>query len=163
MGNYSWIDILRYEARKHRMCAENRLALAADGITKEQAIELYKKTIDWALEENYPALDVLRREFSDFEHLGIYVDKHFGGDMLLQQVVVLHHCSGTINVDLDVKNAVIPMIYVANGCDITIKRPADRVFGLPIRVPIYIFGDDSSVKAVDGENVHFLINHFDTK
>lgn len=162
MGEYTWIDVLRHEARKHRMCAENRNALANPSITKEEAIRLYKRTIDWALEEDYPTLDFLRKEFSGFEHLGIYLDRNFGGDLLNDtEVYILHHCSGTILVDLNIKKRIIPMIYLANGCDITIRRAEGESVNT-LRVPVYVFGDNK-VNAVSGEDVTFLINRFDLK
>lgn len=142
------------------MCNENLIALRAC-TSMESAIDLYKKTIDWALEENYPSLSVLRRSFSNCEDYGIFVDKHFNGELLMdQQVYVLHHCSGVINVGLNLEKKIIPMIYLANDCDITIKRKVDSAF--LIHVPIYSFGDNI-VRAENADNVEFRIYDFETK
>lgn len=153
-------EFLLRQGRLHRMCNENLIALKACS-SKKDAIELYKKTIDWALEENYPPLSVLRRSFSNCEEYGLYVDKEFRGEKLMdQQVYVLHHCSGTINVELNIEKKIIPMIYLANDCDITIKRPESSAFS--IRVPIYSFGENI-IRAKNTDNVEFRIYNFETK
>ena len=61
-----WQKQLRREASLHHMCEENRSAL--DSVeSKIDAINLYKRTIDWALEEGYPCIQTLRRDFADCE------------------------------------------------------------------------------------------------
>lgn len=133
-----WKRQLRREASAHHMCAENRDAL--EGVeSKEQAIELYKKTIDWALEEGYPSIETLRRDFSDCEDYGIFIDRRFNGEILNQhQVYVFHNCSGTIRTGLNLGKRIIPMLYFANGCDMDIKGIRNTV--MQVRVPLYVFG-----------------------
>lgn len=151
-----WKEILLRQARLHRMCLENRDALAKLCSTKEQAIELYKKTINWALEEEYPPLDILRSEFSNYEKEGLFVDKHFDGELLYDHLCyVFHHCTGTIYVDINYGEKLIPMLYFANDCDITVLRKSD---GYPIRVPIYTFGHNR-VNAVSTDSIIF--KHYD--
>jgi len=135
-----WKKQLRREASAHHMCAENRSALEAVE-TKEQAVEIYKKTIDWALEEGYPDLDTIRKNFSDCEDLGIFVDKHFHGEMLTRcQIYVFHNCTGTIRTGLNLNKRIIPMLYFANGCDMDVRGiEGSRI---PVRVPLYIFGNN---------------------
>ena len=146
-----WKRQLRREASVHHMCAENRSALeGAD--TMSSAIELYKKTIDWALEEGYPNLGTLRRYFSDCGEFGIYVDKEFHGEVLTQhQVYVFHNCTGTIRTGLNISQKIIPMLYFANGCDMIVR-------GIPgsetqARVPLYVFGEN----CVSGEQSDDII------
>lgn len=123
------------------MCQENRFALE-DTDDKVSAIGLYKKTIDWALENGYPDLDTIREHFSDCEPCGIFVDRHFDGDLLNdQQVYVFHHCSGTIRTGLNVKKKLIPMLYFANGCDMTVEGESP----IHVRVPLYVFGENRVV------------------
>ena len=55
----TWKPYLQRQARLHKMCADNRAYLSACE-TKSDAIRLYKQTIDWALEENYPDFDFLK-------------------------------------------------------------------------------------------------------
>lgn len=135
-----WKRQLRREASAHHMCAENRVALEGVDTTKE-AIDLYKKTIDWALEEGYPNMVTLRRYFSNCEDFGIYVDKEFHGEVLTKhQVYVFHNCSGTIRTGLNLDQRIIPMLYFANGCDMNVR-------GIPgantqARVPLYVFGEN---------------------
>jgi len=135
-----WKRQLRREASVHHMCGENRTAL--EGVdTLNEAISLYKKTIDWALEEGYPNMGTLRRYFSHCDEFGVYIDKEFHGEVLTQQqVYVFHNCTGTIRTGLNVGKAIIPMLYFANGCDMNVR-------GIPgsntqARVPLYVFGDN---------------------
>lgn len=143
----NWKPHLQRLAREHRMCADNRAYLSACE-TKEDAIRLYKQTIDWALEEGYPDLDFLRKEFSDQQSQGIYIDHHFEGDILNeQQVYVFHHCTGTIRVGLNLAKKIIPMCYFANNCDMTILG-VEEDKDYPDRVPLYIFGENK----IDAKN-----------
>lgn len=120
------------------MCAENRSALE-NVDTMDGAISLYKKTIDWALEEGYPNMTTLRRFFSHCEDFGIYVDKDFHGEVLnQQQVYIFHNCTGTIRTGLNIGERIIPMLYFANGCDMNVRGIPGS--GSQARVPLYVFG-----------------------
>lgn len=136
-----WKTYLREQAVKHRMCDDNRAYLSACE-TKEDAIRLYKQTIDWALEQEYPDLDFLRKEFANQEKDGLFIDHHFENDVLNEhQVYVFHNCTGTIRVGLNLAKKIIPMCYFANNCDMTILGiEGERDF--PDRVPLYIFGEN---------------------
>ena len=152
--------MLRREASLHNMCEENRHALELVE-SKESAIELYKKTIDWALEEGYPSLAVLRKGFSDCERFGIFVDKTFNGEILDDnQVYVFHNCKGVIRTGLNVSRALIPMMYFANGCDMTVKSSGET--NSQVRVPLYIFGGNIVTGEVSDE-IECKIYKFDTK
>lgn len=155
-----WKKYLVREASSHRMCLENRRALeVAD--SKEAVIKLYKKTVDWALEENYPDIGALRKYFSDCQEFGVFIDREFHGEILNnQQVYVFHNCSGTIRTGLNLDLKIIPMLYFANGCDITVKASDER--GLSTRVPLYVFGDNR-VMAETSDNVVCRIYNFDVK
>lgn len=135
-----WKRQLRREASVHHMCAENRTAL--EGVdTMDEAVSLYKKTIDWALEEGYPNLLTLRKYFSHCEDFGIYVDKDFHGEVLnAHKVYVFHNCSGTIRTGLNVGERIIPMMYFANGCDMNVRGIPGSA--MQPRVPLYVFGDN---------------------
>ena len=139
-----WKDILLARAKSQGMCRENFLALERCG-SKESAIVLYKRTIDWALEESYPGLDVIRQHFSDSEDCGIYVDKDFGEPKEIgDKVAVFHHCNGVIRAGLDVKRAIIPMLYLADGSHLTVEGN-----GYDVIVPVYLC-EGCSVNAKDG-------------
>lgn len=134
----SWKTLLRREASAHRMCAEYRVALDAVE-TKSEAIALYKKCIDWALEEGYPALPLIRSLFRDCEKEGIFIDKEFHGEVLdSQQVYVFHNCTGVIRTGLNVKAQIIPMLYFANGCNMSVRSAGAS--HRATRVPLYVFG-----------------------
>lgn len=143
----NWKKYLQEQARLNKMCADNRAYLNACE-NKEDAIRIYKQTIDWALERNYPNMDFLRAEFLGYEKDGIYIDKHFDGETLNEhQVYVFHNCTGTIRVGLNLAKKIIPMCYFANGCKMQILgTDGDRI--LPDRVPLYIFGDND----IDAKN-----------
>jgi hypothetical protein len=142
------------EARLHNACAE--------GIEKirnlpdiERAIMYYVQIIDWSLERNYPSLTFLRENFDKEElaSFGIFIDKHFHGELLNDlQAYVFHNCTGHINVALNTEKAIIPMLYFANGCNM--KIGCEEEYFKPIRVPIYIFGDNS-ISAISDENIEF--------
>jgi hypothetical protein len=150
----NWKEHLLNQAKRYKMCKENFAALSACE-SKDEAVRLYIKTIDWALENNYPALRVLEAEFAEQEHNGIFVGKTFHGEEFSHlQTYVFHNCKGRINVAMDYENAIIPMFYFANGCDISITCEQDNIY--PIKVPIYIFGDDNIVSAKNDDNAVFL-------
>lgn len=145
-----WQRKLRSEASAHHMCEENRVALGSVE-TKHDAIALYKRTIDWALEEGYPDLATIRQYFSDCECEGIFVDKEFNGDLLLDQpVYVFHNCRGSIRVGLNIEKRIIPMLYFANGCDMEVKGIEGA--GGASRVPLYVFGSNR-ITAEQSEDV----------
>ena len=149
-------------AREHKMCAENRAYLNACE-DKSDAIRLYKQTIDWALEEGYPDLDFLRKEFSNSQGEGIFVDQHFEGQPLAEhQVYVFHHCTGTIRVGLNLAKKIIPMCYFANNCDMTILGFETSDGFVPDRVPLYIFGENTIV-AHNTPTTEFRIYRHNTK
>lgn len=157
----NWKPYLQHLAREHRMCADNRAYLSACE-TKEDAIRLYKQTIDWALEEGYPDLDFLRKEFADQQSQGLYVDHYFDGEILNEhQVYVFHNCSGTIRVGLNLSKKIIPMLYFANNCDMTILGiEGERIF--PDRVPLYIFGKNK-INASNSDTIEIRIYQHATK
>jgi hypothetical protein len=143
------------------MCDDNRAYLSACE-TKADAIRLYKQTIDWALEEEYPNLAFLKQEFSDQQSEGFFVGCHFDGDTLNEhQVYVFHNCTGTIRVGLNLAKKIIPMCYFANNCDMTILGvEGERI--LPDKVPLYIFGENQ-INAKNDDIVHFRIYKAKTK
>lgn len=134
-----WKSYLQRLARIKGMCDDNRAYLSACE-TKTDAIRLYKQTIDWALEENYPDFEFIKKEFSNSEQDGIFVNKTFNGEILNEhQVYVFHNCNGTIRVGINREKKIIPMLYFANGCKMVVDGIEDSRI-LADRVPLYIFG-----------------------
>lgn len=155
-----WKKQLRREASAHGMCAEYRDALGRVE-TKHDAIVLYKRCANWALEEGYPSVEMLRHDFKDCEIDGIFVDKEFHGEVLNDQnVYVFHNCKGTIRVGLNREKRIIPMLYFANGCDMEVQGIDN--FLLPVYVPLYIFGQNRVV-AEQSERLICKTNMFDVK
>lgn len=133
----SWKEYLLRQARLESMCTENIDALRVCE-TKADAVALYKKTIDWALEKNYPPVNFIRSEFGDCEDLGIFIDKTFYGEILNEhQCYVFHNCRGHVSVDINLEKKIIPMLYFANGCNISVSCASQ------IKVPLYIFGENN--------------------
>lgn len=156
-----WKTQVRREASSHHMCEENRRALS--GIdSKPEAVALYLKTLDWALEEGYPSLPTLREHFSDCEDYGIFVGKKFSGEVLDDKTVyVFHNCTGYIKVGLNVEKKIIPILYFANDCDMTIRSSGNSSI-LPPRIPVYVFGNNViSVEHTD--EIECKIYKFDVK
>lgn len=149
-----WKKRIEKEAQSNGICAEYA-ALIDRASSKESLIDLYKRGIDWCLENDCPSLQSLRQEASGFERLGIFIDHHFDGELLNdQQVYVFHNCTGTIRVGLNVERKIIPMLYFANGCEMTTLHGGTK--GLAVRVPIYIFGDNR-ITSESSEDVVFKI------
>lgn len=157
----TWKDSLLRYGKLNSMCAENIEALK-ECETKSDAIQLYKKTIDWALERNYPSLEILRSEFADCQCDGLFIDYTFNGETLNEhQVYVFHNCKGTIKVGLNADKAIIPMLYLANNCEMTIEGiNAMRV--MPDIIPCYVFGDNS-IAAENDINAIFRIHREEVK
>lgn len=157
----TWKTYLQRLAREHRMCADNRAYLNACE-TKDDAIRIYKQTIDWALEEQYPDLDFLRKEFSGCQNQGLYIDYHFEGEILNEhQVYVFHNCTGHIRVGLNIAKKIIPMCYFANNCNMTILG-IENDFGTLDRVPIYIFGENN-IHATASKSCEMKVYRHDVK
>ncbi len=139
------------DGRRHGICTDGtRCIMSGD---KDVMVDYYIRMIDWSLENGYPDLGTIRDEFSGFEGKGIYVGKTFSGEVFDKlQTYVFHNCSGIIRVAMDYKNAVIPMLYFANGCNIRVE--CEQKNSPAIKVPVYVFGDND-VSAADNDNVRF--------
>lgn len=139
------------EGRRHGICTEGMRCIVSED--KDAMVDYYIRIIDWSLENGYPDLNTLRAEFSGFEEKGIYIGKTFAGEVFDKlQAYVYHDCKGTIKVAMDYKNAVIPMLYFANRCDILVECEQKNIPA--IKIPIYVFGDND-IRAVNGDNVRF--------
>lgn len=146
----SWKEYLLRQARIYSMCEENIEGLKACQ-TKAAAVSLYKKTIDWALEKDFPSLDFIRKEFAECRDLGIFVDTEFRGELLNEhQCYVFHNCHGHLTVDLNVEKRIIPMLYFANGCNLRITR-AETLQSSHIKVPLYIYGENTVIAEDTGD------------
>ena len=157
----TWKTYLQRLAREHHMCADNRAYLNACE-TKEDALRIYKQTIDWALEEQYPDLDFLRKEFSGCQNQGLYIDHHFNGEILNEhQVYVFHNCTGHIRVGLNIAKKIIPMCYFANNCDMTILG-IENDFDICDRIPLYIFGKNN-INAINSKSCEMKVYRHDVK
>lgn len=120
--------------------------------TKEDLIAYYKRGYQWCLEHGVPDIDVIKREFPEYDDGNIFVGKRFNGETIKVQTAILHNCTGMLNVEMDYEDAVIPMLYFANGCDIQVVcRQKNEP---PIKVPLYIFGENS-IDAKDTEDIIF--------
>lgn len=133
-----WKNKALADITSHRVCDEYS-ALTSRAKSKVDALALYKRGIDWCLENNSPSLDLLRQYRQDCAFNGIFLDRHFDGELMIDQTVyVFHNCSGTIRVGLNVAKRIIPMLYFANGCDMVIEGSSPSL----ARVPLYVFGDN---------------------
>lgn len=156
----NWKRKLRREASAHGMCAEYREELGSVE-TKHDAIVLYKRCIDWALEEGLPTIETLRHDFNDCEVEGVFVDKEFHGEVLNDsKVYIFHNCKGRVMVGLNREKRIIPMLYFANGCDMEITGMNNCL--VPVYVPLYVFGDNR-IMAEQSEGLICKTYKFDVK
>lgn len=149
-------EILINIARAKGICTEgyNTMLNAAN---KNELISYYVENPDWCLERNFPTLAMLREHFPDVEDMGVFVDHTFHGELLNDlQTYIFHNCKGTIKVGLNVDKAIIPMLYLANGCRLRIIGTGDVVPKKQSEVPIYVFGQND-YSAKDNKFVEFTI------
>lgn len=122
-------------ARRHGICAAGYGQMR--NYDRDKLIDYYVQNPDWCMERGFPSLEVLRREFGDIEAKGVYVGKRFDGEVFSgKQVYIFHACTGTIRVAMDYDRAIIPMLYFANGCNMTVS--CEQANEPPIRVPLYV-------------------------
>lgn len=129
-------------------------------VTKDDIIEVYKRNYQWCLENDFPDIDLIRREFSGYEKENIFVGRHFNGETVKAQTVIFHDCTGVVNVEMDYEEKIIPMLYFANGCRMNVVCRQENVF--PIRVPLYIFGENHII-ATDTEDVEYRKYFYDNE
>lgn len=137
-------DLLRKklldEGNTHGICNEGVEYI--NTLKIDELIGYYLTMIDWCAENNYPSYPVITTYFANCEDNGIFVGKHFNGETLRdKQTYVFHRCTGHINVEMNYDKAIIPMLYFANGCNMTITCKQQNT--PPIRVPLYTFGDNN--------------------
>lgn len=151
-----WKNIAHEDIVSHGVCGEYSELLNRAG-TASAALALYKRGIDWCLERNSPSINLLRQYKQECEQNSVFIDRTFHGEILTgEQVYVFHNCRGTIRVGLNMEKHIIPMLYFANGCAMSVKS-ADSS-GLSIRVPLYVFGPNSINAEVSEDIVCVFIN-----
>lgn len=144
-------ETLMDDARRGGICAEGYGLMR--GYDREGLIDYYLANPDWAIERGIPNLELLRREFSDIEDKGVFVGKIFDGEVFDKlQAYIFHDCKGTIKVAMDYDNAVIPMLYFANGCNIRVE--CEQKNKPEIVVPLYI-AEDCEVTDAMTDNCFF--------
>lgn len=145
---------LMQNARKNGICSDGYKRIANSNI--DELIAFYLESPDWCLERNFPSLKVLRDHFRDITEMGVFVDRTFHGEILNDlQTYIFHHCKGTIRVGLNVEKAIIPMLYLANGCRLRFLGAGEKVEpqNRPV-VPVYVFGKND-LSAKDNRYVTF--------
>lgn len=132
--------------RENLMTSARSVGICKDGYSqmrgydRDGLVSYYVENPDWCIERGFPSLETLRREFSDIEDKGVFVGKTFDGEVFEKlQAYIFHDCKGTIKVAMDYDNAVIPMLYFANGCKIRVKCEQDNK--PVIIVPLYVSED----------------------
>ena len=145
-------EVLMREARRGGICAEGYSQMR--GYDREGLIDYYIQNPDWAIERGFPSLEMLRREFSDIEDKGVFVGRTFNGEIFAKlQTYIFHDCKGTIKVAMDYENAVIPMLYFANGCNIRVE--CEQRNDPAINVPLYI-AEDCKVSPGKSDGCDFM-------
>lgn len=153
-------DSLLNTAHAKGICSEGyKQMLESAGV--DAMVDYYVANPDWCLERSFPDLQTLTEKFSDCEDKGVFVNKTFNGELLNDlQTYIFHNCKGTIKVGLNVDKAIIPMLYLANGCRLRILGVGDTVPKVPSEVPVYVFGkNDVSAR----NNKYVLFRMFPNK
>lgn len=137
-------ETLMDDARRGGICADGYSQMRS--YDRDGLIGYYVQNPDWAIERGFPSLELLRREFSDIEDKGVFIGRTFDGETFdTLQTYIFHDCKGTIRVAMDYDNAVIPMLYFANGCKIRVE--CEQKNDPAINVPLYIAEDCKIVGA----------------
>lgn len=147
-------ELLLKTGKEHNICKDGFKNVAT--LNKFQLVEYYKTIPDWCLERNYPNLYTLEKYFSKMNKQGLFVSCNFKGRTIKTPINIFHNCKGTIQVAMDYDKAIIPMLYFANNCDIRICCNQQENKGMPISIPIYIFGDNN-IEAEDNEFAKYTI------
>lgn len=144
-------ELLMNDARRGGICVDGYELMRVYG--RDKLIGLYIENPDWCMERSFPSLELLRREFSDIENKGVFVGRTFNGEVFDKlQTYIFHDCKGTIRVAMDYENAVIPMLYFANGCNIRVE--CEQKNDPAINVPLYI-AEDCKVTGAKTDNCNF--------
>lgn len=144
-------ETLMEDARRGGICAEGYGLMR--GYDREGLIDYYVQNPDWCMERGFPSLELMHREFSDIEGKGVFIGKTFDGEVFDKlQTYIFHDCKGTIRVAMDYDNAVIPMLYFANGCNIRVE--CEQKNDPAINVPLYI-AEDCKVVGAKTDNCNF--------
>ena len=141
-----WKNKAMSDILAHKVCSEYE-GLLSRAESKVSALSLYKRGIDWCLENNSPDINLLREYKADCEANGIFIDKHFDGELLNDSIVyVFHNCTGTVRTGLNLEKRIIPMMYFANGCKMTVVGESPMF----VRIPFYVFGSNEVVADPSG-------------
>ena len=144
-------ETLMEDARRGGICAEGYGQMR--GYDRDGLIGYYLECPDWCIERGFPSLRLLRREFSDIEDRGVFIGRTFNGEVFDKlQTYIFHNCKGIIRVAMDYGNAVIPMLYFANGCNIRVE--CEQKNDPAINVPLYI-AEDCKVVGAKTDNCVF--------
>lgn len=127
-------------ARDKGICAEGYSQMRLRDIGA--LIDYYIANPDWCMERGFPDLATLKEDFADCADKGVFVSRTFNGEVLNErQAYIFHNCRGTIRTGLNVRSAIIPMLYFGNGCRMRIVGTGERsqMRHRPV-VPLYLFG-----------------------
>lgn len=146
---------------KHKLMSDaKRKGICIDGFKDmdsksiPELIDYYMAHPDWCMKHDFPDLQTLSESFGDIEERGVYVGKSFNGETFAKrQAYVFHNCEGIIRVAMDYDNAIIPMLYFANGCRMNVECEQSNYPA--IIVPVYVYGDCDVEAHTDG-NVRFI-------
>lgn len=148
-------ELLMEEARRKGICLEGYDRMRSSDLGG--LIGYYLQVPDWGLGLDFPSLETLRREFSDIEDRGVFVDRVFDGELLDEKTAyVFHHCGGWIRTGVNLDLQSYPRLYCANGCDMRIV--CEQEFPSVQTFDIDTFGDSEKIETRGCGSVVFKIN-----
>lgn len=141
------------QARNKNICIPGLKRLCSEDV--EKLVDYYLEIPDWCMERDFPDMETLTEHFSRCEDRGIYVNRHFEGELLNDlQTYIFHNCTGTIKTALNVEKKIAPMFYFANGCKMQVIGTGDAEPRRQTFIPLYVFGRNR-IEAKDNNYVLF--------
>jgi len=144
-------DKLKEEAKAYSMCDEYFVLLDS---SKRDLVKLYMTQPNECMSNGFPSLDLLENHFNDEEirKMGVYISQDLENLLCNQQVYVFNNCTGSINVEFDIKKAIYPMLYIGHGSNLKITINNSKT-------PIYVFDTATISLSVKGNGKATVIRY----
>lgn len=104
-------NILKQMAVDNELCQEHQEKW--DYYTVDRLLDYYVQNPEWCIQNNYPGKEFILKNFSiyDLNCHGIYIDQDITGIDINKQIIMLHDCTGQI----EVKNYDVLRAYMSMG------------------------------------------------
>lgn len=152
------------EAKKNNICPEY-----FSEMTKQSNIaplcEMYFKGSDWAMENDFPKLNILRKFKGNSEQYGLFTD--YVGQLNMQSVLNRKAFFGDSRVRIDAKSFSVSEIYARHNSELTVFASENAIMIINILddakitincsdeadVKVFCYGKIENIAVRDGERV----------